>query len=132
MVQFGELMLFAYGLVSQELAFHLLAQLPRIDEDEDALRVSVLEKPVDRGDRGEGLARTAGAENGHVRILIDTAVEDIHDDQAIVMLIHTQKDAIFIRHFITGEWITAGHGGCEHISLAAFEESLFQSTQRHD
>ena len=81
---------------------------------------------------GEGLARTAGAENGHVRILIDTAVEDIHDDQAIVMLIHTQKDAIFIGHFITGEWITAGHGGCEHISLAAFEESLFQSAQRHD
>ena len=46
---------------------------------------------------GESLAGTAGAENSHVGILIDTAVKDIDNDQTVVMLVDTEQNTVLIR-----------------------------------
>jgi len=46
--------------VGEELLLGLLAEVPRIDEEEDAFHPGVLEEPVDRSDRGEGFPRSRG------------------------------------------------------------------------
>ena len=37
---------------------------------------------------GEGLARAGGSQDSHVRVLVDAGIEDIHDDQRVVVLVH--------------------------------------------
>ena len=77
---------------------------------------------------GECLTGTTGAKNRHIRILVNAAIEDIHDDETVVMLIHAQQDAVFIGHLIAGEGIAAGHGRCQHIPLTTLKQFPFQLT----
>ena len=56
-VKLGELAVVIAGDERHELLLGLLAQVAGVDEKEDAAGVRVLEKAVDLGDRGEGLAR---------------------------------------------------------------------------
>ena len=44
----------------------------------------------------KGLASTGCAQDRHVRVLIDFAVEDIHNDQTVVVLVHAEQDAVFV------------------------------------
>ena len=60
------------------------------------------------------------------------AIEDIHDDQAVVMLINTEQDAILVTHLKRGEGIATGRRGCQHIALAGLEQLLIQLTERKD
>ena len=37
---------------------------------------------------GEALARAAGAQDGDIGVLVDVGIEDIHDDEGVVVLVH--------------------------------------------
>ena len=63
---------------------------------------------------------------------VNPAIEDIHDDQAVVMLINTEQDAILVTHLKRGEGIATGRRGCQHIALAGLEQLLIQLTERKD
>ena len=55
----------------------------------------------------EGFARSRGADNCHIRVFIDTRIEDIHDHETVVVLVHTQQYAVLVGHLIGGEGVAA-------------------------
>ena len=59
-VQLGELAAVVGRRVGHELLVRLLAEVARIDQEQDALGAAELEQAVDRGDGGEGLAGAGG------------------------------------------------------------------------
>ena len=69
-VEFGELAVVVAGHVGHEFLLGLFAQVPGVDEEEDALGVGVLEQSVDRGDGGVGLARAGGHLNEGARAVV--------------------------------------------------------------
>ena len=59
-VELGKLPVIVRGSVGHELLLGLLAEIFRVDEEEDALGLGVFEETVDGGDGREGLARARG------------------------------------------------------------------------
>ena len=80
----------------------------------------------------EGLARAAGAEQNHICILIGSAVEDVHDHETVVVLVHAEQDSVFIRHLITGERISTGSCRGKKIPLAALKNALVDPAEGED
>ncbi len=69
---------------------------------------------------GKGLPRAAGAQDRHVGILIDGAVENIHNNEGTVILIHPQQDAVVVTHLIAGKGIAACRPAGQQVAPAFF------------
>ena len=80
----------------------------------------------------KGFAGTAGSQKNHIGVFIYAAIEDINYDQAVVMLVDSEQDAVLITHLKRGEGIATGRRGCQHIALAGLEQLLIQLTERKD
>ena len=80
----------------------------------------------------EGLTCAACSKKYHIGVFVNPAIENIHDDQAVVMLINTEQDAILVTHLKRGEGIATGRRGCQHIALVGLEQLLIQLTERKD
>ena len=78
----------------------------------------------------KGLAGTAGSQKNHIGVFIYAAIEDINYDQAVVMLVDSEQDAVLIAHLKRGERITTGSRRGKHISLARLKELFIQATNR--
>ncbi len=99
--------------------------------DNEYLRAFTPHAQSDQLER-KGLAGTAGSQKNHIGVFIYAAVEDINYDQAVVMLVDSEQDAILITHLKRGEGIATGRRGCQHIALASLEQLLIQLTERKD
>ena len=75
---------------------------------------------------GKTLTRAAGAQNCDIGILVDSGIEDVHDDKRVVVLVHPQQNAVVIAHLIAGEGIAAHRTQGQHIAAGAFIEMFFQ------
>ena len=104
----------------------LMALERRHNKDLDALA------PHPRGHKlhGKALACAAGAQNCYVGILVDSAVEDVHNDEGVVVLVDAQEDAVVITHLVAGKGIAACRSQGQHIALGAFKEAALQGDQR--
>ena len=80
----------------------------------------------------KGFAGTAGSQKNHIGVFIYAAIEDINYDQAVVVLIDTKQNAIFITHLKRGEGVATSSRRGKHISLARFKELFIQATKRED
>ena len=80
----------------------------------------------------KGFAGTAGSQKNHIGVFIYAAIEDINYDQAVVMLVDSEQDAVLITHLKRGERITTGSRRGKHISLARLKELFIQATKRED
>ena len=80
----------------------------------------------------KGFAGTAGSQKNHIGVFIYAAIEDINYDQAVVMLVDSEQDAVLIAHLKRGERITTGSRRGKHISLARLKELFIQATNRED
>ena len=99
--------------------------------DNEYLRAFTPHAQSDQLER-EGLTCAACSKKYHIGVFVNPAIEDIHDDQAVVMLINTEQDAILVTHLKRGEGIATGRRGCQHIALAGLEQLLIQLTERKD
>jgi hypothetical protein len=68
-VQLGELAAVVRRRVGHELLMRLLAEVARVDQEQDALGAAELEQAVHRGDGGEGLARAGGHVHQRARLV---------------------------------------------------------------
>ena len=68
---------------------------------------------------GECLTGTGCAENRHIRILVNTAVKDIHNDERVIVLVDTEQNAVVIAHLKGRKRITACHASCQNVSFGA-------------
>ena len=68
-VELGEVAVVVGGNVGHELLFGLLAEVPGVDQKQDAPGVGVLEQAVDRGDGGVGLAGAGGHPDQRARMV---------------------------------------------------------------
>ena len=80
----------------------------------------------------KGFAGTAGSQKNHIGVFIYAAIEDINYDQAVVVLIDTKQNAIFITHLKRGEGVATSSRRGKHISLARFKELFIQATKREN
>ena len=104
----------------------LMALQRRHNKDLDALAPH----PGGHELHGKTLARAAGAQNRYVGVLVDPAIKDVHNDEGVVVLVDTQKDAVVITHLITGKGIAACRAQGQHVALGAFKKAVLQADQR--
>ena len=78
---------------------------------------------------GKALACTAGAQDRYVGVLVNPAVEDVHNDEGVVVLIDAQEDAVVITHLIAGKGVAACRSQGQYVALGAFKETALQADQ---
>ncbi|KAF5035211.1 hypothetical protein DSECCO2_588030 [anaerobic digester metagenome] len=78
----------------------------------------------------KSLACAAGSQNRQVGVFVDAAVEDVHDDKRVVVLVDAQQNAVIVAHFIAGKGVAACGAQGQHVALGAFIQLLFQRNQR--
>jgi hypothetical protein len=69
-VELGELAAVVRRRVGHELLMRLLAEVARVDQEQDALGAAELEQAVHRGDGGEGLAGAGGHVHQRARLVL--------------------------------------------------------------
>lgn len=67
----------------------------------------------------KGLTGTGGTEDRHVCVFIDAAIEDVHNNQRIVMLVDPEQNAVIIAHLKARERITACHTGGQDVAFGS-------------
>ena len=107
-------------------AVELMAFQRRDDEHLNALAAHPCRHELHR----EALSGSAGAENGNVGVLIYAGVKDIHDDEAVVMLVDAQQDAVVVAHLIGCERVAACRTERQYVALRPLKQSALQRNQR--
>ena len=75
---------------------------------------------------GEALACAAGAQNGDVGVLINPGIEDVHNNEGIVVLVHPQQNAVVVAHLIAGVGVAACRPQGEDVALGPLKEVFLQ------
>ena len=69
---------------------------------------------------GKGLPRPGGAQEHQVGVLVDLAVEQVHNAQGVVVPVDPQQHPVVVRHLETAEGVGGGSAAGEHVPPGLF------------